>query len=180
MKLPFSYFIVLTLVLICSCAPKVLPPPQWTYETDAVKVRIKADPMLNRDEGKAHTLHACLYQLKDPNAFNQLADDRDGLYNLLRCDLFDPGVASSKTVTVNPGEETTLIFDRAESAKFFAVVAGYYGIKKKRIVRLIQFPVVTEQKGFFTRTTTQRPGLLDVTLTLGPLQIENLKENVNE
>ncbi len=180
MKLPFSYFVALTVVLICSCAPKVLPPPQWTYETDAVKVRIKADPMLNRDEGKAHTLHACLYQLKDPNGFNQLAGDRDGLYNLLRCDLFDPGVASSKTVTVNPGEETTLIFDRAESAKFFAVVAGYYGIKKARIVRLIQFPVIAERKGFFTRTHTLRPGILDVTLTLGPLQIENLKENVNE
>ncbi|MCP4117508.1 MAG: type VI secretion system lipoprotein TssJ [Desulfobacteraceae bacterium] len=180
MKLPFSYFVILAVVLICSCAPKVLPPPQWTYETDAVKVRIKADTMLNRDEGKAHTLHACLYQLKDPNAFNQLAGDREGLYSLLRCDLFDPGVASSKTVTVNPGEDTTLLFDRAESARYFAVVAGYYGIKKDRIVRLIQFPVITERKGFFSRTKTRRPGLLDVTLTLGSQQIENLKENVDE
>ena len=152
-------------------------PPTWNYETDAVKVRILADQMLNRYEGKAHTLHTCFYQLKDPNGFNHLANDTDGLYTLLRCGLFDAGVASSKTVVVNPGEETTLVFDRAESAKFFAVVAGYYGLDRQRIIRLMKFPVVTEEKGFFSKTKTSRPGILDITLTLGSLQIENLKEN---
>ena len=119
-------FVVIVLavsLLVCSCAPKIIPPPKWDYETNAVKINIIADPLLNLDEGKAHTLHACFYQLKDPNSFNQLADDHDGLYTLLRCGLFDAGVASSKTVVVNPDEKTTLVFDRAESARFFAVVA---------------------------------------------------------
>ena len=44
----------------------------------------------------------------------------------------------------------------------------------------MEFPVITEQKGFFSKVITRRPGILDLTLTLGALQIENLKENQKE
>ena len=166
--------LVLALALF-SCAKKELPPPQWTYEKDAIKIQVKADPMLNQDNGKAHTLYACIYQLKDPNGFNHLSGDQSGLYKLLECRLFDGGVASSKRVIVNPGDETTLVMDRAENAKYLGVVAGYYGIVKERITRLVEVPVVIEEKGFISKERKQKPGPLDVTLVLGPEQIEKLE-----
>lgn len=166
---------VMLVLITLSCAKKTLPPPQWAYEKDAVKIEIQADPLLNQDNGKAHTLSLCLYQLRDPNGFNQLSQDREGLYRLLECKLFDAGVASSKRVIVNPGETTTLVMDRAENAKYLAVAAGYYTIEKERITRLIDIPVVIEKKGFISRERKQKPGMLDTTLFLGPEQIEKIE-----
>jgi len=171
-KLIVPVFITL---LLFSCTAKVLPPPQWTYEKDAIKLRLEADPMLNLDDGKAHTLHLCIYQLKDPNGFNQLAGDESGLYKLLDCKLFDQGVAVSKRLIVNPGEKTTLVLDRAENAKYLAVVAGYYDIEKERITRLVEIPVVIEEKGFFSKEKKKKPGLLDIVLSLGPQQINKIE-----
>jgi len=82
--------------VIWSCAAKQLPPPESAYEEGAIKVHVKADPKLNLSDGKAHTLLVCVYQLKDPNALNQLSGDDDGLYRLLECGLFDASVAGAK------------------------------------------------------------------------------------
>jgi type VI secretion system VasD/TssJ family lipoprotein len=166
---------VMLMLTILSCAKKLLPPPQWTYEKDAVKIEIQADAMLNQDNGKAHTLLLCVYQLRDPNGFNQLSQDRDGLYQLLECKLFDAGVASARRLIVNPGETTTLLMDRAENAKYLAVAAGYYTMDTDRITRLIDIPVIIEEKGFISREKIQKPGLLDVILVLGPDQVEKIE-----
>lgn len=175
MKKTILPFILLFFLLFLACAKKELPPPQWVYEKDAIKIQIVADPMLNQDNGKAHTLYTCIYQLKDPNGFNQLSGDQSGLYKLLECKLFDSGVASSKRLIVNPGQKSTLVLDRAEDAKYLAVVTGYYGIVKERITRLVKFPIIIEKKGFFSRTKKKKPGQLDLTLVLGPEQINEIK-----
>ena len=76
---------------------------------------------------------------------------------------------------MNPGKDSTLVMDRAENAKYLAVVAGYYGIVKERITRLVKIPVVVEEKGFISKSTKQKPGFLDITLVLGPEQIDEIK-----
>lgn len=162
-------------LLIGACASKPLPPPEWNYEKDAVKLHLKADPKLNLEEGTSHTLLLCVYQLKDPNAFNQLAGDTAGLYKLLECGLFDAAVATSKRLIARPGQDVTFSLDRAEGAKYIAVVAGYYTLQKDRMTRLFKIPVVVEKKGFFVRKKTQKPGPVDIKLTLGPLQIETME-----
>ena len=164
-----------SLFLLSACAAKQLPPPQWTYEKEAIKLEIIADPLLNMDDGKAHTLHVCVYQLKDPNGFNQLANDQNGLYKLLDCGLFDQSVAASKRLIINPGEQTTLVLDRAENAKYLAIVAGYYGLLKDRITRLVQVPVVIKEEGVFAKKRKNIPGRLEVSLFLGPQQIDKIE-----
>ncbi len=162
-------------LFIFSCAAKVLPPPQWAYEKEAIKLQVIADPILNLDNAKAHTLHLCIYQLRDPNGFNQLSDDQNGLLKLLECGLFDQGVAASRRLIINPGENTSFVLDRAENAKYIAVVAGYYGIFKERITRLVEVPIIIEEQGFISKERTQKPGLLDIKLFLGPQQIDRIE-----
>ena len=170
---------VLFVFFLFSCSAAVLSPPRWTYQKDAVKLHVIADPMLNLDDGKAHTLYVCIYQLKDPNGFNQLAGYQSGLYKLLDCKLFDQGVVASKRLIVSPGEDTALVMDRAEGAKYLAVVAGYYDIVRERITKLIEIPVTIEKKGFFAKKINQMPGLLDIKLFLGPRQIDRVEGNNN-
>ena len=166
--------IVVLLVVSCASQP-VSPPSQWRYEKGAVRVHLKADPQLNLYQGNPHTLLLCIYQLRDPNAFNQLTQDENGLYKLLECDSFDSTVANSKRLIVNPGEELTTELDRAEGARYVAVVAGYYTVESKGMIRLYDIPWYVEKTGFLGQTKVAKPGPLDIDLFLGPQQIQQLE-----
>jgi type VI secretion system VasD/TssJ family lipoprotein len=168
----FGFSWLLLALLVWSCASKQLPPPRLEYEEGAIKIHVKADPQLNLSDGKPHTLLVCIYQLKDPNALNQLAGDQEGLYRLLECNLFDASVAGAKKLIIQPGQDTTFNLDRAEGAKYVAAVAGYYLIQRERMVRLYEIPVVVEKKGIIKRSKRKKLGTLEIDLTLGSQQIQ--------
>ena len=156
---------------ITACASQPLPPPQWKFEREAIRMHVFADEQLNLNQGTPHTLLLCVYQLKDPNEFNHLAGFREGLYQLLECDHYDATVATVSRLIVHPGQDRHFTFDRAQDAKYLAVVAGYYTIQKENIVRMIDIPVVIEKSGFLWRNKVQKPDSVYVELTLGPKQI---------
>lgn len=169
---------VLSLLLIvfgtCSCGSKIVVPtkPEMKYEEKAIKIHLKADSQLNLHKGTPHTLSICIYQLKNPNTFNQLADDDDGLYSLLECSLFDASVVGSKRLIIHPSEDKIHVLDRAEGAKYVAIVAGYYLLHKDRMVRFFNIPVLEIKKGWIKQTKTLKQGPLDIELVLGPQQIQ--------
>lgn len=169
-----------SLLLLTACAAKQLPPPQWTYEKDAIRMHVKADDKLNLDEGEAHTLLLCAYQLSDPNTFNQLSNDQDGLYKLLECSLFGSGAAASKRMIIQPGQDINLTLDRAEGARYVAVVAGYYILEKDRMVKMVDIPEFVEKKGFLKKTKTRKPAPLSIDLVLGPQQITTVSTSTPE
>ena len=158
--------------LIISCAAKQLPPPETTYEEGAIKIHIKADFQLNLSEGRSHSLMLCVYQLKDPNAFNHLTSDQKGLYRLLECSLFDADTVGAERLIIQPGQDIVYNLNRAQGARYVSVVAGYYFIQKERIIRLYEIPVVVEKKGIIKRTKKQVLDTLEIELKLGPQQIE--------
>lgn len=166
-----ALFLVIVCSLIYACASQPLPAPEWQYEKEAIKLHLKADPQLNLEAGTPHTLLICVYQLKDPNAFNQLTGDNDGIYKLLECGLFDAAVATTKRLFARPGQDINIVLDRAEGAKYLAIVAGYFTLQKDRMIRLFEIPVVVEKKGFIKRKKIQKPGPLNIELILGPQQI---------
>jgi type VI secretion system VasD/TssJ family lipoprotein len=165
-------FLWLLALGVCSCGSRPLPPPEWRYEKEAIQLHLKADFQLNLHEGTPHTLLVCVYQLKNPNTFNQLAGDNNGLYKLLECGLFDASVAGSERLIIHPGQDLTFRLNRAEGAKYVAIVAGYYLLHKERMVRLFDIPVIIEKKGWIKRTKISKPDLLNIELTLGPQQIQ--------
>ena len=64
-------FLLCAIFLTCSCASRSdLSPSEWVYEKNRIRLELKADHQLNMYEGSPHTLYLCVYQLKDPNAFN--------------------------------------------------------------------------------------------------------------
>ena len=81
-------------------------------------------------------------------------------------------MAVSKQLFVTPGKDVNTSLDRAEGARYVAVVAGYYGVDKDKIVRLYKIPEITKRKGLLL-TKTVKPGKLAIILTLGALQIQD-------
>jgi type VI secretion system VasD/TssJ family lipoprotein len=148
------------------------PPTEWRYEKDGIRLHLKGDPQLNLFQGEPHTLLVCLYNLSDPNAFNQLVGEREGLTKLLEGGRFDSSALSSKRMVIQPGQEVNEAVDRAEGAKYVALVAGYYSLQKEKMVRLFPIPILEESKGLIFRTKTSIPAILNLTLYLGPQEIQ--------
>ncbi len=148
------------------------PPTEWRYEKDGIRLHLKSDPQVNLFQGEPHTLVICLYNLSDPNAFNQLVGEREGLTKLLECGRFDPSATSSKRMVIQPGQEVNEAVDRAEGAKYVALVAGYYSLQKEKMVRLFPIPILEESKGLVFRTKTSIPAILNLDLYLGPQEIQ--------
>jgi type VI secretion system VasD/TssJ family lipoprotein len=145
----------------------------WSYEKDAIELTFQADSQLNRYNDKAHTLQLCIYQLKDPNGFNQLVESEDGLYKLLECGMFDGTVANYRSLIVSPGERQSILLDRAEGARYIGIAAGYAEIQKDRITRLLEIPVVIVKEGsMFRKQKVKKPDTLKTVLRLAPHQIE--------
>ncbi len=161
---------------LSACAAALPPAPDYFYGKGAIEVHLRSGPMLNMNQGSPHTLLICVHQLRDPNAFNRLTGDVNGIYKLLECSQFDGSVTHSKRIIVQPDQEVSYTLDRAEGTKFVAVAAGYYNVKKDDVVRLYEIPVVTKSLGIFGRTRVTVPEVLKIELDLGPTQIRNVME----
>jgi predicted component of type VI protein secretion system len=79
----------------------------------------------------------------------------------------------SKQIVVSPGKDMDIKLDRAEGAKYVALVAGYYTIEKEKITRLYKIPEITERSGFLWLNKTTRPDKLDISLILAPRQLQD-------
>jgi type VI secretion system VasD/TssJ family lipoprotein len=173
-----TILLLLAVLMICSCAsapevPEVLLPPDQGFEKNAIHLVLRSDSNLNFYEDMPHPLLVCVYQMRDPNSFNQLAGDTDGLYQLLQCSLFDPTVLNSKRLTVHPGQDFEISLDRAEGAKYVGLVAGYYSIKKDRISKLFDIPVEVVEDASNKHRKYQRIAHVNVEVILGPQQIHS-------
>jgi predicted component of type VI protein secretion system len=130
------------------------------WREKSIELSIKGDPQLNLYQNSSHALYLCTCQLKDPNAFNQLIDEKGGMEKLLsECNRFDGSVAYTKRYVVQPGQLLNDKQDRAEGARFMGIVAGYYNMKKEHVVRL--FPLSKN---------------LSMSIEMGPRGIQGIRE----
>lgn len=163
---------VLALSLLCCCAAKPPIPADFGYGEKAVSLHLKADQQLNVYQGLPHALLACVYQLEDPNMLKQLADKREGLYELLKCEKFDSGVTYSQKIILQPGKDEKLTLDRAKGTRYVAVAAGYYNMDGAKMVRAFEVPITVEKESFLSRQKVERIGELAITLEFGPQEIK--------
>lgn len=140
----------------------------YGYEKDAISLHLKGDPMLNLFEKRPHTLLVCVYQLRDPNALNQVLQDAEDVTKLLECGRFDPSIVNTKKFILQPGKEITEALDRAEGARYIGIVAGYYNLDKQRASRIIPVPV----SGLLGKKASR----MNLDVILGPGEILGVKE----
>jgi type VI secretion system VasD/TssJ family lipoprotein len=157
-SIPFLALCAVAVAVLSGCASS--PSPQMmqpAFQQQAIKLNLKADARLNLYQNSPHTLLVCVYQLIDPNGFNQLADEPSGLAKLMECGRFDPSVASAKRLVIQPGSEVREVVDRAEGAKYLALAAGYYLVQKSKPFRLYRLPVPAGKGETFTIDTYLGP-----------------------
>lgn len=153
----------------------------WNFAAKALVLHLKAAPDMNFDNGQAHTLKLCMYQLEKLDAFNNLAQSPDGLAKLMECTRFDPAVRDMNSQIVTPGQVESQTFDRAEGAKHVAVVAGYSRLEPGLVSRVWSVPAAQYVDGsLFWKTTYYYPGPLEMIILLGPSSLQRYTEPVGE
>ena len=137
-----------------------------SFQKDAISLTITSDKQLNLFNSSPHSLSLCMYQLTEPNGFIQLSDEKEGAGKLMECGRFGSSVAYAKRVIVHPGQETTDVSDRAEGTRYIGIIAGYFDVKKDRIVQFLTIPAN------IAKSSSKKLPLL---LMLGPKGILDLK-----
>jgi len=145
-------------IMIVSCGSI-----QYTYKKEAIVLKVRSDSQLNLYRNEPHTLMLCLYQFSDPNSFNQLMDEKDGLQKLLDCSRFDSSVTSAKSFIVSPNAEKMEKIDRVEGTKYVGLIAGYYNLLKEKVTRFVPIPL---------SLLFNKPKVLNINLYLGPQGIK--------
>jgi hypothetical protein len=177
--------VAVTHIVACSSNEESLvingPAPSCPYKQEAIQLTLVSDPMLHLYDDAPHTLFICFYQLKDPNIFKLKSKYEDGLYELLECSLFDPSVTHIERFTAQPGQQQSLVLDRAEGSNYFALVTGYYreedyGVDEERFARFLEIPVESKRKGLTPWKKYDVCLDLNLEITLGPQQIERIED----
>ncbi len=165
----------------CASTPDGKPPStDWPFEPMAIKLKFKADTMLNLDEGKQHTLALCVYQLKNGDAFTDLAKDAEGVARLLSCTSFSDTVTGLQRIFVHPGEMKIMTMDRAKHTQFVGVVLGYASYldtEPQKAALVYEIPLRYYQEGFLWWKENYRwPQPLLIDLFLGPKEAKDLEK----
>jgi type VI secretion system VasD/TssJ family lipoprotein len=157
---------LLCLLLLTSCAADA-PEPEWKYGENGINIVYRAAPDLNAEGNDPNALVLVIYQLKEINEFNRLAEDRKGLQKLLEAKTFDESVMALKKKYIKPGGAGRITLDRAEHVRFLGIVAGYNSLAPYRSVTVQDIQYETEKHGLFKIWKNTKISLLDISLTLG-------------
>ena len=140
---------------------KLPPQPEYPFQAQAIRLRWTAAADLNLMESAPHPLLLAVYQCSDINPFIEKARDVPGLRTLLESAPVDPAVLAVNRVFVQPGEQSFLLVDRAQGARWLGLAAGYYGLRGPAATRFAPLP--SGKQG--------EDGEFCVDLNLGPAEI---------
>ena len=132
----------------CSSNPTLTVAQEgWAYENKAIYISVRATADLNEVSERPHALALSVFQLSDTNTFTGLSTTRDGAIELLDKGKIDSTVAQYTRIIIQPGEKKLISLDRAQTAKYVGIIAGYNQLDPSLDVHLFQIPVVPSKRG---------------------------------
>lgn len=144
---------------LCACGktpdpPGTMPPPApvdrpqdvaWIFQKDAISLTIIASDDLNITHGEPRAVSICIYQTESPDLLEAKAETEQGLRELLLCKSNPPERFQAEQIYVQPGSIIEETLDRAEGAKYFAVVAGFNVLNPITCFSIIPIPLNIEK-----------------------------------
>ena len=143
------------MLLLLSCASEptelTVEEEEWVYEIRAIEMVIKAPSDLNSVRGRPHSLALGVFQMNDPNTFRGLSVSQTGAVELMQKGQIDESIVNFQQITVRPGEQKKVSINRAQTAKYIGVIAGYFQMNPKTDVQIFPIPVRAIKRGLVER-----------------------------
>lgn len=167
------------LLLACASEPTelVIEEEEWVYEIRAINLVARASADLNSVRGRPHSLALGIFQMNDPNTFRGLSVTQTGAVELLQKGQIDESIVNFEQITIRPGEQKKVAINRAQTAKYIGVIAGYFKLNPKTDVQIFPIPLRPIKRGLVEKTLAMAslisdeskaiPGKLNVLVDLG-------------
>ncbi len=167
--------------------PLVVPPDGWIFEKKAMTLRVQPSNDLNIFQDRAHNILLAIFQISDPNIFNEKSSTQAGISELLTMENINAGlgIVNLKKVVIRPGKISDFMMDRSKSAQYVGFVAGYAHLIPENVAKIFEIPAIQDNKTGVDRINPladpvpPRPGRLKILLELDNSQIENIKIYAN-
>ena len=176
------------LLASCSTTKQEMRADDWVFGENQIKLHIKTSQDLNFFDNNPHNLLLAVFQMSDPNMFNSLKSSTEGLQKLLVMDDFDASLAilNVKKIELAPGSSKTELLDRAKSAKYVGIIAGYFYLNPDRVAEIVSIePIYPKKKGFAAANPLSDPpppipGHLEIWLELEKEGIHHVNKYIGE
>lgn len=173
--------VILLSSLIMSCATEptelIIEEEEWVYEIRAINLVARASTDLNSVRGRPHSLALGIFQMNDPNTFRGLSVSQTGAVELLQKGQIDESIVNFEQITMRPGEQKKVSINRAQTAKYIGVIAGYFKLNPKTDVQIFPIPLRPIKRGLvekalalaalITDESKAIPGKLNIYVDLG-------------
>ncbi len=143
------------------------------FAQNAVTIKYQADSQLNLVNNRPHSLLLVVYQLSSLNTFNSYAGYKDGVVKLLAGKSFDKSIASVHKEYIEPGSNGSILLNRAEGARYVAVVGGFNDLIPTKCSILVEITTETSRHGIWlTKRTTVNPLTVNLVLEKDGLRLK--------
>jgi hypothetical protein len=115
--------------------------------------------------------------MNDPNTFRGLSVSQSGAVELMQKGQIDESIVNFQLISVRPGEQKKVSINRAQTAKYIGVIAGYFQLNPKTDVQIFPIPLRPIKRGLVERALAFAaliedeakaiPGKLNVFVDLG-------------
>lgn len=179
----FKKIILLVFSLsLLSCASSeptelIIEEEEWVYEIRAINLVARASSDLNSVRGRPHSLALGIFQMNDPNTFRGLSVSQTGAVELLQKGQIDESIVNFQQINIRPGEQKKISINRAQTAKYIGVIAGYFKLNPKTDIQIFPIPLRPIKRGvvekalalaaLITDESKAIPGKLNVFVDLG-------------
>ncbi|HAT6958127.1 TPA: hypothetical protein JAN72_15435 [Legionella pneumophila] len=169
--------ILVSILASCSVGVKNKQPQlASSYQDNAIIISYNASENLNFYNGQKHTLKLAIVQVEkiediqkdiiSSEALGVLLDSANGNGNDKELDDKNSKYYIQSLI-VTPGTTRTYTFARMAGAKQIIIVAGYYDLIPKQVVRIFEIPVFEHWKPITFWEVDRRMGRIAICLQLG-------------
>ncbi|WP_336844944.1 type VI secretion lipoprotein TssJ [Providencia rettgeri] len=180
-------FMMFTLAILCGCTDKnilyinkqqAIENVATPFSQGAIKLILHTTPDLNSFKGIANSCVLLIIQAQKLDSLNMALSDPFELKALFSAAGSQNNILKIDQYAAMPGQDITLHIDRSESARYFAVVGGYYPFPQKQHMIIVEIPVITEGSGWWNDYWIAKLATVTLNLSLGKNSINQIKSEV--
>ncbi|WP_118984884.1 type VI secretion lipoprotein TssJ [Photorhabdus sp. CRCIA-P01] len=171
------HFLILTMLLLtngCSHSTsndekrlQAIEQAKPVYASNAIHLRITAVPQLNVFNNISNSCTILIAQAEKREQLDKLLANPVLLRNLFAGTGATEHILQLDNYVMMPGQSVSLHIDRAEQARYIALIAGYYPAPDSPHTRVLSLPLRLEQHGWWNRSWSAEFVPMHINLTLG-------------
>ncbi|WP_434524863.1 type VI secretion lipoprotein TssJ [Photorhabdus asymbiotica] len=171
-----NFLVLLIIFLISGCSDSIfnnekrlqaIEQARPIYASNAIRLKMTADPQLNVFNNMPNSCTILIAQAEKREQLDKLLANPTLLRNLFAGTGATENILQLDNYVMMPGQSVSLHIDRAEQARYIALISGYYPAPDSAHVRVLSLPLRLEQRGWWNKSWNAEFVPMNIDLMLG-------------